>query len=175
MRIDIAQLGIMLVYIVASWFTAFFDTMMMQFGLSFLTLFPFVLLGIYFFTRYNTNRWIFISIFIFLYLLISIIPIWIGLVILLSFISAEKILGSVLNRFNVIQVLVMIIFITLLMSLVYEYQLNFLSWLFVPVDWSVTNIHEHLIRVLLGFVFGFVMYPFFSMYEARHKLYLSSH
>ena len=68
MKIDIIQIGIIGLFIIAAWFVAFIDGLFFQFNLGFLIVFPFLLLIIYFFTRYNDNRWIFISSFLFLYL-----------------------------------------------------------------------------------------------------------
>ena len=175
MRINITQLGIMIMLAIIAWLTAIFDNIMMQFDFSFLTLFPFLLLSLYFFTRYNGNRWMFISVFVFFYLLIFIIPIWLGLIIVLSIFGIEKILGFVLQRFNIVQVLVVTIFIMLLLSFVYEYQINFLSWNFVQTTWSIKDMHEYVIRIILGVIFGIILYPVLSVYESKHKLYLSSY
>ena len=175
MKIDIIQIGIIGLFIIAAWFVAFIDGLFFQFNLGFLIVFPFLLLIIYFFTRYNDNRWIFISSFLFLYLLIFTIPIWVGLIILLIFISIEKILTSVLHRFNIVQVFVITTTIILSLSFVYEYQVNLLSWQFIEQGWFITNIQEHFIRILLGFLFSFSFYPLFSIYESKNKLYLSKY
>ncbi len=177
MRIDLSKIGIFLSFGLAGWVIALVDSILFQLYISQFILFPFIILFIYFFTRYNQNRYFYLGLFILVYFLIFTIPLWLGILLLVSFVTLEKLISLSLNRFNIFQVLVISIVMLTIISIIYIYQLpllTFFSWSFIIIDWSISGMQEYIIRIILGIIFSFIFYPFLSVYESKNKLYLTS-
>jgi len=177
MRINLDKVWIFSSFIIVAFVTAMIDYLLINVQLSQLIIFPLLFLLIYFFTRYNHNRYIYLNLFLFVYFIIMIIPLWLGVILLILIFVFEKILNLILNRFNVIQVLSISFFITTLVSLIYFYNLSFLKlfdWYFINMYLNFKDfMQDYLVRLGIIIVIVLLFYPLLSTYEGKNKLFLN--